>query len=223
MIRRFVILLVLAAVLPTGITAQVPDSVAARDSAAARDSLRPREEAVGVPVQDSALAPRATPRSAMIRSFVLPGWGQAQYDAYFRGSIYFAGWAGNWFMTLRTSARLGMARETLQLRRDQIETALIEGSPNPDSMRAQIDSFPEILDLAVDNDEKGSELQGLVGAREDQREDWIAWSIFWLLASGIDAYVTGHLSDFPAEVDMQPNRDGSVTLQLELPLPARRE
>jgi hypothetical protein len=217
MIRPLLILLALAAVLPPGIAGQVPDS------AAARDPVRPRQASVGVPVQDSALAPRATPRSAMIRSFALPGWGQAQYDAYFRGSIYFAGWAGNWFMLFRTSGRLGEARASLQLRRDQIETALIEGSPNPDSTRAQIDSFPEILEMAVDGDEKGRELQGLVQAREDQREDWIAWSLFWLLASGIDAYVTGHLSDFPAEVEMQPNRDGSVTLQLQVPLPARRE
>lgn len=215
MIRPLVILAVLSAALPTGLTGQVPDSTAARDS------LGPRQEAPMA--RDSALTPRTTPRSAMIRSFVLPGWGQARYDAYFRGSIYFAGWAGNWFMNFRTAARLGEARSGLQLRRDQIEAALIEGSPNPDSMRAQIDSFPDILDTAVENDAKGSELQGLVEARKDQREDWIAWSIFWLLASGIDAYVTGHLSDFPAEVDMRPNQDGSVSLRLEVPLPVRKE
>lgn len=217
MIRPLVGLLVLVAALSTGVTAQVPDS------AAARDSLGRGQRPVLAPVQDSALSPRPTPRSALIRSFILPGWGQAQYDAYFRGSIYFAGWAGNWFMNFRTAARLGEARQSLQLRRDQIEAALIAGSPNPDSMQAQIDSFPEILDAAVENDAKGSSLQGLVQARKGQREDWIAWSIFWLLASGIDAYVTGHLSDFPAEVEMQPNQDGSVTLQLEVPFPVRRE
>ena len=204
MIRPLPLLLALA-LLPAGASAQVPDSAGeAPDSAVIPDTLGVQDPTI-VAVQDPVPDGPVTPRSAMFRSFLLPGWGQAEYDAYFRGSIYFAGFAGNWFMNFRNAVRLSDARERLEIRRSQIETALIANSPDPDSMRAQIDSFPNILETAVDEDELGGQLQGLVESRRQQREDWIAWSIFWLLA-----------------VEIEPNPDRSVELRLEVPLPRRR-
>ncbi len=174
------------------------------------------------PPPDSAPQPM-TPRGAFIRSMVIPGWGQAAFDRPVRGGVYFAGWAANWFMIFRNQVRLDEARFRFDRRVEQIETALIAGSPNPDSMRAVLDSVPSVLEAAVRADEglgnTGNNLRKLVRGREQQREDWIAWSIFWVLASGVDAYVTAHLSDFPADIDVRRNPDRSLSVGLELPLP----
>lgn len=174
---------------------------------------------------DTATVP-LSPRGAFIRSMVIPGWGQAAFDSHGRGSIYFAGWAANWFMIFRNQVRLDAARGRLDQRVDQIEAALIAASPNPDSLRAVMDTVPAILEAAIASDDgpgnTGVRLRGLVRSREQQREDWIAWSIFWILASGIDGYVTAHLADFPTDIDIRRNADRSVSVGIHLAVPRRR-
>ena len=66
-----------------------------------------------------------------------------------------------------------------------------------------------------------STLGDLVDAREQQREDWIAWSLFWLLASGVDAFVNAHLADFPAAIELEPAQDRSLSVSLQIPLPLK--
>lgn len=170
---------------------------------------------------DSVRAPMS-PRGAFIRSLVIPGWGQVAFDAHVRASIYFTGWVGNWYMNIRNYRRLGDVRDEYEIRREEIRDSLV--AELPDSLQDEgVDEFE--LDQAVRQDTAsggGNELRKLVRAREQQREDWIAWSIFWLLASGIDAYVTAHLSDFPAAIEVRPNRDRSVSIRLEVPLPRKR-
>ena len=166
-----------------------------------------------------------SPRGALIRSMVVPGWGQAAFDSHFRGGVYFAGWAANWFMIFRNQVRLDNARDRFETRVDIIEAGLLAASPNPDSLREVLASDPAVLDDAVRADEGatgGNALRKLVRAREQQREDWIAWSIFWVLASGVDAYVTAHLADFPTGIEARRNPDRSVSVGLELPLRWRR-
>jgi hypothetical protein len=46
----------------------------------------------------------------------------------------------------------------------------------------------------------------LVRDRENQREDWITLSIFWLFFSGADAFVAAHLQDFDVHVNAVPRR-----------------
>jgi hypothetical protein len=168
-----------------------------------------------------------SPRAAFIRSMVIPGWGQSAFGAYTRGGIYFAGWTGNWFMNFKNHVRLNEARNRLDLRTAQVRDSLIfsppepGAPPNPDSMRAVLDTTGLLL-ATVRQDPIGSDLQGLVSSREQQREDWIAWSLFWILASGIDAYVTAHLADFPATIELEPNLDRSVSVRVDVPLPRRR-
>jgi hypothetical protein len=168
-----------------------------------------------------------SPRGAFIRSMVIPGWGQSAFGAYTRGGIYFAGWTGNWFMNFKNHVRLNEARNRLDLRTAQVRDSLIfsppepGAPPNPDSMRAVLDTTNLLL-ATVRQDPIGSDLQGLVSSREQQREDWIAWSLFWILASGIDAYVTAHLADFPATIELEPNLDRSVSVRIDVPLPRRR-
>jgi hypothetical protein len=212
---------VLLALLPAVLAAQEPDTLRV-DSVLPVPQVAPAAE----PVEADTAAP-LSPGGAMIRSMILPGWGQARFDAFVRGGVYFAGWAGNWFMLFRNTYRLDNARTRFDIRAGQIEDGIIAASPNPDSMRAQIDSFPSILTDSVRADSLGNELRKLVSARVQQREDWIAWSLFWLLASGIDAFVTAHLHNFPADVELRPGRNQSLSLEVRIPVgpglrPARR-
>jgi hypothetical protein len=216
MLRLFPLTLVLLSVGVGGLGAQVVDT-----AGLAMDTV---PVVVDRPAQD----PRpVTPRGAFIRSLVIPGWGQAMFDANVRGGVYFSGWAGNWFMNFKNHVRLKEARNRLDLRTEQIRDSLISSPPgpdlppNPDSMRAVLDTT-NLLQTTVRADGVGSNLQALVSSRRQQREDWIAWSLFWLLAGGIDAYVTAHLADFPAVIDVEPHTDGSVSLRVDVPLPRRR-
>jgi len=226
MSRSAFVLLALALLMPGALAGQDPDSVrvdtAAVDTAAGLP-MRP-VPAVERAVSDTTPLP-VSPGGAMIRSMILPGWGQSEFEAYFRGSVYFAGWVGNWFMNFRNAYRLDNARHRFDLRSDQLLAGILANSGNPDSMAAQIDSFPEILDTAIQEDSLGNDLQKLVRARRQQREDWIAWSLFWVLASGIDAFVTAHLYDFPADVELRPTggRGASLTVSVPLGLPGQAQ
>ncbi len=162
------------------------------------------------------------PRDAMIRSMLVPGWGQAAFGSNFRGGIYFAGWAGNWYMNFRNAVRIHTAEELFDRRRSEIVDSLVAAAPDPDSMRAQIDSFPNVVDTAVRADSTGNDLRKLVRGRKQQRQDWIAWSIFWVLASGVDAYVNAQLSDFPATIDVEPAGYRAVSVGVRLAVPRRR-
>ena len=51
----------------------------------------------------------------------------------------------------------------------------------------------------------------LVRDRENQREDWITLSIFWLFFSGADAFVAAHLQDFDVHVNAVPRPTGGGT------------
>jgi hypothetical protein len=144
-------------------------------------------------------------RGAFLRSIVIPGWGQAAFGAYTRGGIYFSGWTGNWFMNFKNQVRLdrgpqpaGPPHRADPRRSDRraprrTPTPCARSWTPPTSSRATVRPTPS-----------ASDLQDLVRSREQQREDWIAWSLFWLLASGVDAFVTAHLSDFPAAIDLEP-------------------
>jgi hypothetical protein len=51
----------------------------------------------------------------------------------------------------------------------------------------------------------------LVRDRENQREDWITLSVFWLFFSGADAFVAAHLQDFDVHVNAVPRPNGGGT------------
>ena len=217
-------------------SAQEPDSI---PTPVPVDSVvvAPGVPVVTAPLQDTAPRPM-TPRGAFIRSMILPGWGQSAFGSYFRGGVFFAGWAGNWFMNFRNHTRLDEAEHRYGMRVGELRDSLVAscfqpvdylpggsvdeqtcgpGAPNRDSVLAWIEGNG-LVDAAVRNDEAGNDLRKLVRSREQQREDWIAWSIFWILASGVDGYVTAHLADFPATIDVDPARDGSVSFRMTVPL-----
>jgi hypothetical protein len=58
----------------------------------------------------------------------------------------------------------------------------------------------------------------LVRDRQNQREDWLTLSIFWLFFAGADAFVEAHLRDFDVQVGAAPRPDGGVELRATIPL-----
>jgi hypothetical protein len=74
----------------------------------------------------------------------------------------------------------------------------------------------------VDEDEGVVEARGLVEARSQQREDWIAFGLFMLFLGGADAFVSAHLSDFPdpLTVNPVPSETGAPGIEIRVRLPA---
>ena len=171
-----------------------------------------------------------SPGGAFLRSLILPGWGQAAYDANFRGAVFFGMQTGGWFMIAKTVARLGEARDMEERRvaaiggmvRDSLLLAAEENTNLADRYQNDPLALERDVVAGVDADESVQEIRSLVNARRQQREDWITLTLFLTLASGIDAFVNAHLSDFPARVIAEPSGDGGVSIGLRIPVAGRR-
>lgn len=147
------------------------------------DSLPP------IPTELESLEGRPSPTGAMLRSFLLPGWGQASYDRYIRGGIYFSGHVGNTYMVLKTLARLDEATDREERWVAATRDSLVAAGVPEDS-----------IDIRIDEDADVRHVRRLADARREQREDWVALGLFWILMSGVDAYVNAQLADFPASI-----------------------
>ena len=149
-----------------------------------------RDSMPAIPTELESLEGRPSPRGAMIRSFIMPGWGQVSYDRYLRGGVYFPGHVGNVYMVYKTVTRLDEARDREDDRVSEV--------------RDSLEALPEVpvdsIDIRIDADPRVRHARSLVRSREEQREDWIALGLFWVLISGVDAYVTAQLADFPASI-----------------------
>ncbi len=58
--------------------------------------------------------------------------------------------------------------------------------------------------------------RALVDARRQQRQDWIAYTLFFTFLNGLDAYVAAHLTDFPGELDVGRRDDGSISIGIKV-------
>lgn len=65
------------------------------------------------------------------------------------------------------------------------------------------------------------ETLGLVDTREEQVEDWITLSAFWLLFSAADAYVSAYLADFDERIGVAPAPEGGLRMEASIPLGRR--
>ena len=63
--------------------------------------------------------------------------------------------------------------------------------------------FHVFLDIpsGIDSDQAVQDAENLVGVRRQQREDWFAFGLFFLLLGGADAFVAAHLADFPEPLE----------------------
>ncbi|HEY8469563.1 MAG TPA: DUF5683 domain-containing protein [Longimicrobiales bacterium] len=198
---------------------------AAAQVRAAADSVPAAAQAPvadAAPPADSAGSPRTlSPRGAFIRSLLVPGWGQAYAGSYLRGGIYFAAQTGSWYMLLKTLARLDEARSIERRRVAKVRQELLDrAQEDPDLQQRYSD--PAALEEDIANDPRVQSIRRLVSAREEQREDWIAQTIFWTFASAADAYVNAHLADFPATIAAEPRPDGGVEFRVSVPAGGKR-
>jgi hypothetical protein len=120
--------------------------------------------------------PPISPKKALIRSLIVPGWGQASLD---RGT------AGAIFVTIEV-----LSVAMLQQSKSQLHAA----------QRAQRDS---IWDPA-NSKYLPNPLAAVIGPRQQAVEDWTILIIFNHLISAADAFVAAHLWNVPIEVRGSP-------------------
>jgi hypothetical protein len=171
-------------------------------SASAQDTLAVRDTAQR----------RFPPGKALMRSMLVPGWGQFSVGAYKRGAFFLTAQGSSYYMLVRTRSRLNDARDKHQAQRGLARDS-ISALPGADTtdIELRVDSVPAVIAR-----------NALVRSRERHMQDWITYTIFFTLASGVDAFVAAHLADFPVQIGTDPQADGSVDLKLSVPLPTRR-
>ncbi len=162
-------------------------------------------------VADSVLADSATgigPTGAFLRGAIIPGWGHATTGSMTRGAFYFSVEALAGWMVYKTQRRLGVARDQAAVW-EEMATA---------ELAAMGVTEPEEVDAALGQHEQVARFRGLVDAREEQREDWVAVAVFTLLLSGVDAFVSAHLNEFPEPLTIEGDPSGG-TIELAVRIP----
>ena len=154
---------------------------------------------------------RISPRGAMVRAMVVPGWGHAAIGSYTRGGFYVALESLTAYSLLRTRNRLTDVRERAAAREAFVRAALaVEGVTDP-----------ALIDQRLDADAPLVGLRNLASSRENQQEDLIAFGIFVLFLTGADAYVSAHLARFPAPIAIDaggsPSSGMEVAVRVSFP------
>lgn len=162
-----------------------------------------------------------SPRAALIRSLIIPGWGQASVGAYKRAGFFFAAQSASWYMLIKTLNKLSDARD-IERERVDFTSDTLRARMALDTMLARVLSDPAAFDERVGTDADIRASRGLIDAREEQRQDWITYTLFFTFASGVDAYIAAQLADFPATIEARPARAGGMQLQVNVPLRRRK-
>ena len=122
---------------------------------------------------------------------LIPGWGQAAAGSPGRGVFYFTVESFALWMILKTDKLLGSASDILDMRRvDALERLMADPSIDPLDLQTLLEADLGVVDALR-----------LEEIRRQQREDWIAFAVFFLLLGGADAFVTAHLADFPEPLE----------------------
>ena len=173
-----------------------------------------------MPVADTIPRELPSPRAAFLRALVIPGWGHVYADEYTRGAVYFSLQSTSWFMLVKTLRRLDEVED-----RDDRLTALavdsLEAAIAADSILAEQLEDPEAYETALLTYPGLANARNLARARRQQRQDWITYTLFFTFAASVDAYVTAHLKDFPADVIAEPLDGGRYEIGLRVPLGRR--
>ena len=152
-----------------------------------------------------------SPGGAFLRAVIVPGWGHASIGSHTRGGFYFAAQAATVYTLLRTRVRIGTAQDRVQLTEGALINELASlGVTDPDEIQEALNSDGRLRDV-----------RGLLDSRKEQHEDLAAFSIFLVLLSAADAYVSAHLARFPAPLDIetQLSTDGAVDIGVRIQLP----
>ncbi len=153
------------------------------------------------------LAGGVTPAGAFLRGAIIPGWGHASSGSLTRGAFYFGSESLAAWMLFKTMRRLRFARQQASFWEERVTEQLArEGVADPDEVERRLEAHEEV-----------ARYRGLVSAREEQREDWLAVAVFTLLLSGVDAFVSAHLRDFPDALTVEGNPDGRLEVRVRIP------
>jgi hypothetical protein len=169
----------------SALRAQVPADTSRADSVRAAAVAQPVAAGALGSGRDTLGGPPISPRSAFVRSLLVPGLGQAALDRGTAGGIFVSLEALSLLMTIKTKRDLRVAR---RLEADSVFAGI---QPNGDTLFFS------------------SPVAGRVRARKQQLEDWLALLVFNHLFAGADAFVAAQLWDVPARVSVQ--RDGDRT------------
>jgi hypothetical protein len=189
------------------------------------DTTRPKNEKPFNPADTVAAAlasKRITPARAFVRSLLVPGWGQFSMGATLRGSIYASLQGASAVMLAKTQIKISDARnDASTLRKTAVDSLIAFAQARKDTALIRKYSNPDSVTEVANTTFAVADKESLVKARVKQREDWITYFLFFTLASGVDAFVGAHLSDFPGTVTAEPIPAGGMRLRLDFPLGGR--
>ena len=174
--------------------------------------LSAQETPQPVPADSAASRPGVvSPRGAFLRAVLLPGWGHASIGSYKRAAFYLTVEGATAWALVKARHRFGEAQDRIVIREDFLRRELED----------QGVTDPEEIQAALDDDAALQDLTALEESRRQQKEDWTALGIFLMFLSGADAFVSAHLKDFPApiQVNAQPVGNGRMELSVGITLP----
>jgi hypothetical protein len=160
-----------------------------------------------------------SPSGAVLRSVVVPGWGQYYVAERHRAAAYVVLAATSHAMLQKSIRRLGAARDIAEARalvaRDSI---WLEAASNP--LLARRLEEPGYLEQQVERDTGVIGARTLAASRTRHRQDWIAYTLAVTAASALDAFVGAHL--YSAPWDLAPSiMDGRASLSVSVPVGGR--
>jgi hypothetical protein len=188
--HALILLPIATALLVRGTSAQQRDSTRAGVSP---QPVQPADSAAyaATRLRDTVYKPPISPGKALLRSFIVPGWGQASLHRSGAGALYFAVSIVSTAMVIDTRHNLHLAERAA---RDSFIVSYGGGDPANGIPDTAVYGHPP--------------LAARVSSRRLQVEDWTALLVFTHLISGFDAFVAAHLWDVPAEVGLQAGPDG---------------
>ena len=159
---------------------------------------------------------RISPGKAFYRSLLIPGWGQASVGAYARGGTFFGLQTASAYMLVKTLGKLGQAHDSESKRVGQARDSLLALMAK-DTLANKRLSDRAVFNAAVDSTPGVARARRLINSRENQRQDWITYTLVLTLASGVDAFVAAHLATFPGKVEAEPSAGGGMQLKVSVP------
>lgn len=162
-----------------------------------------------------------SPRAAFIRAALVPGLGHVYLGEYTRGAVYFSIQSASWFMLVKTLHRLDEVED-----RDELLTALADDSVRgamwaDPVLNKQLRADPDAYEAALLTYPGLQNARSLARARRQQRQDWVTYTLFFTFAAAVDAYVTAHLKEFPADITLRPAGGGGLEMRVHLPFGGR--
>lgn len=162
-------------------------------------------------LQESIDSAGVSPLGAFLRAVAIPGWGHAAVGSHGRGGFYATTQAVNIWMLLKTRNRLNQARDLRGLRGAHLRAELAASGVTDETQ----------IQAALEDNDEWAGADRLVGARQQQFEDWLALGIFTVLLSGADALVSAHLQDFPTVSAAPVGDDGRMEVRVSVPVGGR--